>query len=199
MKNAIYIIITLLLISCGGQKRAVMTKTPTQARPSAAVISPTKAFEEEMIAKYPLPKTVNRFIPFEIGSTKEYIDEFSELAQYEMQAFGIPASITLAQAILESGSANGDLAKRTNNHFGIKCHKGWTGDYDFHDDDKKGECFRKYNHPMYSFRDHSIFLASRKRYAFLFDLDPEITKDGPTALKKLVTLLIPNTLKSSST
>jgi hypothetical protein len=75
----------------------------------------------------------------------------------------------LAQGILESGSGRGELTLKTNNHFGIKCHTGWQGEYDFHDDDAKGECFRKYNHPMFSFRDHSIFLSSRSRYAFLFN------------------------------
>lgn len=86
-----------------------------------------------------------------------------------MKAYGIPASITLAQGLLESGLGQGELAAKTNNHFGIKCHRGWQGDYDFHDDDEKGECFRKYNHPMYSYRDHSEFLSSRARYAFLFN------------------------------
>ena len=62
-----------------------------------------------------------------------------------------------------------ELTRKTNNHFGIKCHTGWDGEFDFHDDDAKGECFRKYNHPMYSFRDHSIFLSTRSRYKFLFN------------------------------
>lgn len=116
-----------------------------------------------------LPKDSGEFITFEIESIPEYIDTFSEIAQLEMKAYGIPASITLAQGLLESGYGKGELALKTNNHFGIKCHKGWQGDYDFHDDDEKGECFRKYNHPMYSFRDHSTFLTTRSRYAFLFD------------------------------
>jgi len=113
-------------------------------------------------------KGQEEFIVFEINSIPEYIETFSEIAQLEMKAYGIPASITLAQGLLESGYGKGALALKTNNHFGIKCHTGWKGDYDFHDDDKKGECFRKYNHPMYSFRDHSLFLSTRNRYGFLF-------------------------------
>ncbi|AYN66734.1 LysM peptidoglycan-binding domain-containing protein [Euzebyella marina] len=118
---------------------------------------------------YVMPEDTGKFILFQIDSPEEYIKTFSEIAQMEMKAYGIPASITLAQGLLESGFGKGELAKKTNNHFGIKCHTGWQGDYDFHDDDEKGECFRKYNHPMYSYRDHSIFLKNRSRYAFLFD------------------------------
>lgn len=116
-----------------------------------------------------MPEDGGKFIKFRIETIDEYIATFSEIAQFEMKAYGIPASITLAQGLLESGYGKGELALKTNNHFGIKCHTGWEGDYDFHDDDAKGECFRKYNHPMYSFRDHSIFLTTRSRYAFLFD------------------------------
>ena len=101
-----------------------------------------------------------------------------------MRAFGIPASITLAQGILESGSGKGNLTLKTNNHFGIKCHTGWTGEYAFHDDDAKGECFRKYNHPMFSFRDHSIFLAGRSRYRFLFNYRRDDYKKWAHGLRK---------------
>jgi len=101
-----------------------------------------------------------------------------------MKAYGIPASVTLAQGLLESGFGRGKLAMKTNNHFGIKCHTGWKGDYDFHDDDEKGECFRKYNHPMYSYRDHSLFLANRSRYAFLFDFKSDDYKRWAKGLRQ---------------
>jgi hypothetical protein len=133
---------------------------------------------------YPLPEDTGVFYKFPIHSVEEYIDTFSEIAQMEMKAFGIPASITLAQGLLESGYGMGALAIKTNNHFGIKCHKGWDGDYDFHDDDEKGECFRKYNHPMYSFRDHSLFLTSRSRYAALFELPNTDYKGWAVGLKE---------------
>ena len=131
-----------------------------------------------------MPEDSGKFIKFRIETIDEYINTFSEIAQLEMKAYGIPASITLAQGLLESGYGKGELALKTNNHFGIKCHTGWEGDYDFHDDDAKGECFRKYNHPMYSFRDHSIFLTTRSRYAFLFDYKPTDYKRWAHGLKK---------------
>lgn len=103
---------------------------------------------------------------------QKYIDTYKDIAVVEMQRYGIPASITLAQAILESGTGQGRLARQANNHFGIKCHKGWQGETIYHDDDEKGECFRKYSNPMQSFEDHSLFLRNRTRYAFLFAYAP---------------------------
>jgi hypothetical protein len=88
-----------------------------------------------------------------------------------MNEYHIPASITLAQGLLESGSGNSSLAVEANNHFGIKCHKEWTGMTYTYDDDEKGECFRKYLSPEESFNDHSLFLTSRPRYTNLFNLD----------------------------
>lgn len=104
-------------------------------------------------------------------SRQQYIQQFAPLAVSEMKRTGIPASIKLAQAILESGDGNSRLAKRANNHFGIKCHD-WRGPRIYHDDDHRGECFRKYRSADASFRDHSEFLKTRSRYAFLFDFDP---------------------------
>lgn len=102
------------------------------------------------------------------NATEKYIDVYKEIAKKEMSLYNIPASITLAQGILESGSGNGRLSVKANNHFGIKCH-GWTGAKIYHDDDKAQECFRKYKDAKYSFRDHSLFLQ-KKRYAKLFKL-----------------------------
>ena len=101
----------------------------------------------------------------------------------EMIDYGIPASITHAQGILESGSGKGRLAVEANNHFGIKCHK-WDGDKIFHDDDKKNECFRKYKNPQTSFRDHSVFLTTRSRYEFLFDFKIDDYVSWSEGLKK---------------
>ncbi len=133
---------------------------------------------------YELPKDTGRFMRFEIDSADEYIENFAEIAQYEMKAYGIPASITLAQGLLESGIGKSQLAKKTNNHFGIKCHTSWQGEYELHDDDAKDECFRKYNHPMYSYRDHSLFLKNRARYAFLFDYRQDDYKKWAFGLRK---------------
>jgi LysM repeat protein len=102
---------------------------------------------------------------------EEYIGIYKEIAIEEMNTFRIPASITLAQGILESANGNSTLAKMANNHFGIKCHSGWTGKTYHMDDDAKDECFRKYSDPFESFKDHSLFLTTRTRYAFLFTLE----------------------------
>ncbi|MRX47483.1 glucosaminidase domain-containing protein [Pedobacter puniceum] len=99
-----------------------------------------------------------------------YIERFKNIAITSMNKYGIPASITLAQAILESGTGNSDLARYANNHFGIKCTSDWKGKGYYKDDDKKDDCFRVYNNPEESFKDHSEFLK-RKRYAPLFELD----------------------------
>tara|TARA_B100000902_G_scaffold396908_1_gene459161 strand:+ start:3191 stop:4084 length:894 start_codon:yes stop_codon:yes gene_type:complete len=101
---------------------------------------------------------------------QEYVKQYKDIAINEMQLYNIPASITLAQGILESGSGKSTLALNANNHFGIKCHVDWNGPVVYHDDDEKQECFRKYTNASESYRDHSLFLAERKRYAFLFDL-----------------------------
>lgn len=104
------------------------------------------------------------------STTEEYIAQYKDIAMREMRIYKIPASITLAQGILESSSGKSALALRSNNHFGIKCHKGWTGKTTKHDDDLKGECFRVYNDPRYSYEDHSKFLTTRSHYDPLFDL-----------------------------
>jgi len=101
---------------------------------------------------------------------QQYIETWSGVAKEEMRLHGIPASIKLAQGILESGFGNSRLARYANNHFGIKCH-GWSGRSIRHDDDKPNECFRAYDSAMDSFRDHSQFLLSRPWYAPLFELD----------------------------
>ncbi|MBQ7773100.1 MAG: glucosaminidase domain-containing protein [Bacteroidales bacterium] len=101
---------------------------------------------------------------------KQYIEKYKDVAIRQMHKHKIPASITLAQACLESGDGNSTLARKANNHFGIKCHNGWIGKKFRHDDDKKNECFRKYNDPIDSFTDHSYFLISGSRYNSLFDL-----------------------------
>ena len=98
-----------------------------------------------------------------------YIANYADISMTEMRRYKIPASITLAQGILESGSGKGRLAIKANNHFGIKCH-GWKGERIYHDDDRSKECFRKYDDPYQSYEDHSKFLTERRRYASLFDL-----------------------------
>ncbi|MEM1337922.1 MAG: glucosaminidase domain-containing protein [Bacteroidota bacterium] len=180
----IIVMTATLLVGCGAKKRSATKRIEGQKK---TVYQPNTGLEGAKFKKselYPMPEDPGYFKKFPITSTTDYIKAFAEIAQYEMRAFGIPASITLAQGILESGSGKGELTQKTNNHFGIKCHTGWQGDFDFHDDDAKGECFRKYNHPMFSFRDHSIFLASRSRYRFLFNYSRDDYKKWAYGLKK---------------
>lgn len=101
---------------------------------------------------------------------EEYIATYKEDAIKEMYLHKVPACITLAQGMLESGNGNSDLCKNANNHFGIKCHKEWGGETYIMDDDSANECFRKYNNVLESYSDHSLFLFSRSRYASLFEL-----------------------------
>ena len=117
-------------------------------------------------------------------SSEDYIHKFHKIAIDEMHSYGIPASITLAQGILESGNGNSLLSQKSKNHFGIKCHKGWNGKKVYHDDDEEDECFRKYKKVSDSYRDHSEFLKNRGRYTFLFDYKMTDYKSWARGLKK---------------
>lgn len=164
----------LSLVACGGKKKAQKTRHKGN---KTVVTAPTKEEQKELLeATSKVIVTTN--------TVEEYIAVYKDIAMVEMQRYGIPASITLAQAILESGSGKGELTLKANNHFGIKCHRGWTGPSVTHDDDAKGECFRKYSHPNKSFEDHSLFLANRSRYDFLFDLKQSDYKGWARGLKK---------------
>lgn len=114
----------------------------------------------------------------------DYIQKYAHIAVSEQAKFGIPASITLAQGLLESGAGKSELALKSNNHFGIKCHTGWTGERTYHDDDAEQECFRKYKNVSESYDDHSLFLTSRPRYADLFSLKATDYKGWAHGLKK---------------
>ena len=121
---------------------------------------------------------------FSQNKTETYIEKYSSIAIDEMNRYNIPASITLAQGILESGNGESILATEGNNHFGIKCHENWNGETIIEDDDEKGECFRKYIKVADSYRDHSLFLTERERYASLFLLSPTNYKAWAKGLKK---------------
>lgn len=160
MKRLLFIIaVGLIVFSCGSRKRAIEKKSETKTE----IDNETINVEEEV--KTEAPKIT---VPV-INSTTQYISVYKDIAMEEMRAYKIPASITLAQGILESGSGKGTLAVKANNHFGIKCHD-WKGKKIYHDDDRRQECFRKYKSSETSFRDHSEFLSKRKRYASLFKL-----------------------------
>ncbi len=159
LKYIVIIVLTIgLLASCKSKRRVAQKSKRTQER---VIIKPEEDKKESA------PVNVNIAIR---NSTISYIAKFNEVAMQEMREFKIPASITLAQGILESSSGNSELTKKSNNHFGIKCHKEWKGKRTYYDDDEKGECFRVYKDPKTSFRDHSIFLTGRERYSNLFKL-----------------------------
>ena len=115
---------------------------------------------------------------------RNYIATYKDLAIHEMQRTGVPAAIKLAQGIHETFAGQSVLVRKSNNHFGIKCKTGWTGESVSHDDDARGECFRKYASAADSYRDHSDFLRTRSHYAFLFNLDPTDYEAWAHGLKK---------------
>lgn len=118
------------------------------------------------------------------STIREYIQTYKDMAMAEMQRTGVPASITLAQGIHETTAGTSELVRQSNNHFGIKCKAGWTGESVSHDDDFRGECFRKYSNPADSYKDHSDFLKNGPRYATLFTFDPLDYEDWAYGLKK---------------
>ena len=127
---------------------------------------------------------ISSFLCFSQSKTENYISKYSSVAVTEMEMYGIPASITLAQGILESGNGESRLATEGKNHFGIKCHSNWNGETIIEDDDEKEECFRKYSKVEESYRDHSLFLSERGRYSFLFTYKKSDYKKWARGLKK---------------
>lgn len=117
-------------------------------------------------------------------SREQYIQRYQLLAIEEMGRSGIPASIKMAQAVLESGNGNSELSRKSNNHFGIKCKNTWKGPKVYYDDDERGECFRKYKSVEESYIDHTNFLMGNPRYAFLFTLPPDDYKGWAKGLKE---------------
>ena len=128
-----------------------------------------------------LSRLLNAQTPEQVNA---YVNTYKYLAVAEMQRTGVPASIILAQGIHETGAGTSDLVIASNNHFGIKCKSGWTGQTVYHDDDAKGECFRSYALAADSYRDHSDYLSRTPRYAFLFKLNPEDYEGWAYGLKK---------------
>ena len=168
----------LFVTSCGSKKKVINTKNPD------VVIVEPKPVELPSVNEDELTKDLKKDNPNLDKYTLEYIKKYAPIAVKEMHEYKIPASITLAQGILESGRGRSELALKSNNHFGIKCHTQWTGDRVYHDDDEKGECFRKYVYPETSYNDHSLFLTQRKRYAFLFDYNIRDYKSWAYGLRK---------------
>jgi flagellum-specific peptidoglycan hydrolase FlgJ len=171
-KRILLLFIVLILASCTATKSPIVTTKkkvstygkkapPVRAADRSVTLQKNSKAGEEVI------ESTSRTVVSKdlIGN---YILKHKDIAMNNMKIYGIPASIILAQGILESGAGKGDLAVNANNHFGIKCHTGWEGESIRHDDDSSQECFRKYDEAGESFKDHALFLTSRSRYASLF-------------------------------
>lgn len=162
-------IAVVFLTACSVRKKTV-----------TASVSNKEAHKNNTVIQKANKEAIANYVPFTAAS---YIDRFKTIAIQEMNTYGIPASITLAQGLFESGNGNGDLAKIANNHFGIKCTGDWKGKSYYKDDDNVNDCFRVYGKPEDSYRDHSEFLK-RKRYAALFELDKNDYQGWANGLKQ---------------
>lgn len=156
IKKSVLVFVLFLLVGCHAKKSVIVTKKDDRYNSSSKYKRNTGSSSSK-------PVSTNLVV-------NDYIANYKEVAMNNMKNYGIPASIILAQGILESGAGRGTLAITANNHFGIKCHNDWTGETVLKDDDAAQECFRKYNDPADSFKDHATFLTGRNRYASLFDL-----------------------------
>jgi flagellum-specific peptidoglycan hydrolase FlgJ len=176
LKRSLFVLLiaAMLFSSCTAHKRTI------SHTPSVPLISNSEAHKNNVIIQKERSDVIAAYVPFTVAS---YIERFKGIAVQEMNLYGIPASITLAQGLFESGNGNGDLAKIANNHFGIKCTSDWKGRSYYKDDDQVNDCFRVYNKPEDSFRDHSEFLK-RKRYAPLFELDKNDYQGWANGLKQ---------------
>ena len=168
----------LMLSSCSAKKKVAYAKNP-----GVEIIEP-KPIHLPSVNAARFTKKLARKNPRLNKQTLAYIRKYAAVAVKEMHEYKIPASITLAQGILESGNGKSGLVLKSNNHFGIKCHRNWNGQRVYHDDDEKGECFRKYQYPETSYKDHSLFLTQRSRYAFLFDYNIRNYKKWAYGLRK---------------
>ncbi|MBF7092534.1 glucosaminidase domain-containing protein [Flavobacterium sp. ALJ2] len=170
-KKTLLLLLTITLIGCNASKPVIVT-----TKKKATTQKQRVAIQTKKKPAYTKPSTNNRTEVIESTSKtvvtnnliSDYVFQYKDIAMGNMKNYGIPASIILAQGILESGAGRGDLALLSNNHFGIKCHNDWVGESVRHDDDSLQECFRKYKDPSESFRDHALFLTGKKRYAALF-------------------------------
>lgn len=182
------ITISLLFVACGSKSKVVTTKKSPkkveQTQPQQPVVTQPPVVQQPKPPVVQHPKEPKTTTPVFKDKVSAYIHQFKDVAMTEMKLYRIPASITLAQGILESASGKGRLAREANNHFGIKCHTSWKGERIYHDDDSLQECFRKYVDASYSYRDHSLFLTQRSRYKSLFQLAPDDYKGWARGLRK---------------
>lgn len=184
--STVLIVLLLVQVGCKSKKAVVANERAPRViiknnKPIPTVVTPVVTPPKVDQPVVTTPATSNETYKDVVSN---YIATYGKIAKQEMALYGIPASITLAQGILESGAGKGELTRKAKNHFGIKCHSGWTGERSYHDDDELQECFRKYADPKNSFRDHSLFLSERSRYRSLFDLDKDDYKGWAKGLRK---------------
>lgn len=198
-KKILLIFIILTLIGCNATKPVIVTTKKAPLKSKSEVVrtvkktNPVSSNSTKPILSKPTRPEPKKNETETIVSTSRtvvtndivrvYISQYKDVAMGNMRNYGIPASIILAQGILESGAGRGDLALNANNHFGIKCHEGWTGESVKHDDDSAQECFRKYDNPSQSFKDHALFLTGRSRYAKLFGFSKDDYKAWARGLR----------------
>jgi flagellum-specific peptidoglycan hydrolase FlgJ len=166
-KLACLFLLIALFSACSSRKNTVVVRPRDQVNPRYEPKPNSEARRNNERIQKENQKGISTYTTYTVTS---YIDRFKAIAVKEMNLYGIPASVTLAQGMFESGFGNGELARVANNHFGIKCTSDWRGRSYYKDDDQVDDCFRVYNNPEDSYRDHSEFLK-RKRYAKLFELD----------------------------
>ena len=189
------ILLVIFFVSCNTNKSVIQT-TKKDSKSSTSVVNASRkpalngSVENKSKAKPDQNYSRNTQILEATSRVKvtndmilEYIETYKDVAQSNMKKYGIPASVILGQAILESGAGTGALSSQANNHFGIKCHKDWLGESIKYDDDSIAECFRKYYNSADSFRDHSLFLTKGSRYSSLFKLNKTDYKAWAKGLK----------------
>ena len=193
--NALLLLV-LFFVSCNTNKSVIQT-TKKDSKSNSSVVSSNRkpaingSVENKSKAKPDQNYSPNTQILEATSRVKvtndmilDYIETYKDVAQSNMKKYGIPASIILGQAILESGAGTAPLSEQANNHFGIKCHKDWLGESIKYDDDSIAECFRKYNNASDSFRDHALFLTKGSRYSSLFKLSKTDYKAWAKGLKE---------------
>ena len=203
-KKILLILITITMVGCNATKPVITTTKKAPLKPKTEIVRTGKKTigTKTAVSKVPLRQPITTNPPKQVYTNQvtevivstsqtvvssdvvaNYITKFKDIAMDNMKVYGIPASIVLAQGILESGAGRGDLAITANNHFGIKCHEGWNGESVKHDDDAAQECFRKYDNVSESYKDHALFLTGRSRYSKLFDFSKGDYKAWARGLK----------------
>ncbi len=181
MKRGLYALLIAVSFSSCLSKHEVLQDPRVSRRPAPVHDRPSEQRPQHRPPTQAAPPT-RPPVTYTSTSGLEYIERYKDIAIEEMERYGIPASIKLAQALLESGNGNSTLAREANNHFGIKCTPEWVGGKAYHDDDHRDDCFRVYQRPEDSFKDHSQFLL-RKRYEALFELDKDDYRGWAKGLK----------------